>query len=512
MPSAHPSTSIGGFASTMERRTRSGTTFAAFSQELIDLKTRVSIEPLLEQALAAEWVRFLNDEGDNEGLPLSPESTLADRPTRAPPRRYTPPCSPPAPLTDSHRLPPATLAAPSEKNGTCTEASRNKARSKIRRKAKQKAKASDPLMPAVDYRPRSTPTLKKTGISSLPTDLDSTSLPAASGRWVGKRIKAIKPTPWTLDELRAEGLKPFPWDGCTPHVLTDNASRGTVILAGTPSDLSWLAVAAAAEEAMTSARLQGEASGTFTCGQTEHRRGCFVALACGVSHGGGQTKPQNLAHPPQTRKILDSLLNDPNIQRIAGFQSSAFAYYAPKLYKNYASSIEQLWLHEPGLDVNFPDSIFPATTFNLGPHTVTLDHTDPGNVAYGMCALTAGGNYDPKKGGHLVLFDLGWVIEFPPGSTILLPSSILRHGNCPIQDGERRVSISQYCAGGLFRWVKYGFQTARSLESKKGGKALKRKLDGDDAGRTMEALNLFSTIANLDRDRREVFHPSTPTS
>ncbi|KAF8054678.1 hypothetical protein FPV67DRAFT_1439646, partial [Lyophyllum atratum] len=293
-----------------------------------------------------------------------------------------------------------------------------------------------------------------------------------------------------------------------PHALTDNAGRATVILAGMPSDPSWPAVVAAVENAMANARLRGEASGAFTSDQMDHRRGRFIALAVGVSHGGGQPEPQNLVHSPETGEILDSLLDDPNIQRLAGFQSSAFAYYAPKVYKDYATNLEQLWLHKPGLRANFSNSIFPATTFNLGPTTVTLDHTDPGNVAYGMCALTAGGNYDPTKGGHLILFDLGWVIEFPPGSTILIPSSILRHGNCLIQDGERRVSISQYCAGGLFRWVKYGFQTARSLESKKGGKALKRKLDGDDAERTREALDLFSTITNLDRDRREVFHPS----
>ncbi|KAF8074946.1 hypothetical protein FPV67DRAFT_605461 [Lyophyllum atratum] len=84
----------------------------------------------------------------------------------------------------------------------------------------------------------------------------------------------------------------------------------------------------------------------------------------------------------------------------------------------------------------FSNSIFPATTFNLGPYTVTFDHTDPANIAYGMCALTAGGSFDPTKGGHLISFDLGWVMEFPPGSTILIPSSILRHGNCPVQEGE----------------------------------------------------------------------------
>lgn len=39
-----------------------------------------------------------------------------------------------------------------------------------------------------------------------------------------------------------------------------------------------------------------------------------------------------------------------------------------------------------------------------------------------MCAITTLSDYDPKAGGHLVLWDLKLVIEFPPGSTILILS------------------------------------------------------------------------------------------
>lgn len=57
-----------------------------------------------------------------------------------------------------------------------------------------------------------------------------------------------------------------------------------------------------------------------------------------------------------------------------------------------------------------------------------------------------------------MLWDLQLVIEFPPGSTILLPSAVLRHSNTVIQKGEERYSFTQYTAGGLFRWVDHGFQ------------------------------------------------------
>lgn len=72
-------------------------------------------------------------------------------------------------------------------------------------------------------------------------------------------------------------------------------------------------------------------------------------------------------------------------------------------------------------------------------------------------------NYRPwrfrfKAGQHLVLWDLKVVIEFPPGSTILIPSAALRHSNTAIAKGETRYSFTQYSAGGLFRWVVQGFQ------------------------------------------------------
>lgn len=102
--------------------------------------------------------------------------------------------------------------------------------------------------------------------------------------------------------------------------------------------------------------------------------------------------------------------------------------------------------------------MFACATFNFGPQTCCLDHRDSGNLPFGWCAITALGDFDPKRGGHLVLWDLKVVIEFPPGSTIFIPSASLRHSNTTIAKGETRYSFTQYSAGGLFRWVDQGFQ------------------------------------------------------
>lgn len=86
----------------------------------------------------------------------------------------------------------------------------------------------------------------------------------------------------------------------------------------------------------------------------------------------------------------------------------------------------------------------------------------------------------------------------------MLPSSTLRHGNTPIQTGESRYSIAQYCAGGLFRWVKYGFRSAKSLLKQRGGKRLKEQLDGPEGERWLKGLELFSKPDELLRDRENL--------
>ena len=93
------------------------------------------------------------------------------------------------------------------------------------------------------------------------------------------------------------------------------------------------------------------------------------------------------------------------------------------------------------------------------------------------------------------------VIQCPSGASMLIPSGCLDHGNTPIQPGETRHSITQYAAGGLFRWAEYGFQSAKSLLATPGGKAAKEQFDGVPGSRWEWALGLFSKYNELEADR-----------
>ncbi|KAI0369565.1 hypothetical protein BV20DRAFT_946050, partial [Pilatotrama ljubarskyi] len=150
------------------------------------------------------------------------------------------------------------------------------------------------------------------------------------------------------------------------------------------------------------------------------------------------------------------LLKNNAVRRLAGFGDAAFKLYAPRLHAYYSRTMNALRRNDHTLKSNFKRCVFGSATFNLGPRVVTYVHTDHLNLPAGWCAITAVGDFDPSEGGHLLLWDLGLMIEFPPGALVLIPSAILRHSNTIVRPHEHRYSFTQYSAGGLFRWVECG--------------------------------------------------------
>lgn len=81
-------------------------------------------------------------------------------------------------------------------------------------------------------------------------------------------------------------------------------------------------------------------------------------------------------------------------------------------------------------------SVFACNTINSGLTTQSFPHTNNNNLVWGWCAVTAFGNYNPTLGGHLILWELILVIEFPPGATILILCHFhsLQHYNTGVQN------------------------------------------------------------------------------
>ncbi|KAJ7211129.1 hypothetical protein B0H12DRAFT_1033507, partial [Mycena haematopus] len=122
-------------------------------------------------------------------------------------------------------------------------------------------------------------------------------------------------------------------------------------------------------------------------------------------------------------------------------------------------------------------------------------HRDILNLAFGWCAVQALGNFDATKGGHLVLWDLKLVVEFPAGALILLPSATIAHSNVPVQEGDERISFTQFSAGGIFRYVDNGCQTVNQL-AENNPEEYDRLMDLK-AARWEKGLGLLSTLDEI---------------
>jgi hypothetical protein len=84
------------------------------------------------------------------------------------------------------------------------------------------------------------------------------------------------------------------------------------------------------------------------------------------------------------------------------------------------------------------------------------------------------------------------VIEFPPGSTIDIPSSLVIHSNTTIEKNESRVSFTQYTTGALFPWVDQGCRT--EARCKADAPKMFSKLREGDAGQFEDSCGLYSTV------------------
>ncbi|KAJ6518037.1 hypothetical protein C8R47DRAFT_960144, partial [Mycena vitilis] len=265
-----------------------------------------------------------------------------------------------------------------------------------------------------------------------------------------------------------------------------------LLLAGGPRDPNWGPdVTEKATEAMEDAARELYGPTFFA----EHpRRGPYHSETMGISMGGGQEEPMGFFHTTLNTLILAQLLATEPFRRIAGFANAMFKSYAPTLHEHYRSTLAAVHDHLPRLPRNYDEftSVFAAGTFNFGPCTVTLPHLDFANLAWGWCAVTALGRFDPDKGGHLILWDLRLVIRFPPGTTIFIPSAILRHSNVSIQQGETRFSFTQFSAAGIFRYVYNGFRTEKEVKLSKMSKSERATRAEERRTRWFAGLKMYS--------------------
>ncbi|KAF6745777.1 hypothetical protein DFP72DRAFT_1076922 [Ephemerocybe angulata] len=201
----------------------------------------------------------------------------------------------------------------------------------------------------------------------------------------------------------------------------------------------------------------------YNCVSESNGRGDFMTQPTGFSDGGGRVHPTNFSTRPAVRRVMATVTEHRVFKRLAWFMAAAMRTWSPELYQHMQNTVLAAQNNNPRLRRPFKQSHWPALTVNFGPRTICLPHVDFLNFAAGWCGITALGDFDWKRGGHLVLWELKLVIEFPPGHTVLIPSALVTHSNINVADSETRYSFTQYAAGSLFRSVANGSKTNKAL-------------------------------------------------
>ncbi|KAJ7870539.1 hypothetical protein B0H13DRAFT_1896104 [Mycena leptocephala] len=294
------------------------------------------------------------------------------------------------------------------------------------------------------------------------------------------------------------GMRYINWGGLLSIPITDRLGHIIAVLGGTPRDREgWKIVTDGAAKLMED-NVHGL---SLSEEQLKHRRAqdSYPAISRGISYGSGQVKPGNLQHNQKNTQVTDELLAHEYFKRLSSWANLLFWTFAPLLAMFFQAQMDLLTESQPSLVWNFVGTVFAACTFNFGPYALTVPHLDFGNLAWGWCVITALGRFNPDLGGHLILWDLKLVIRFPPGSTILIPSAIIRHSNVPISNNEFRTSFTQYTAGGLFHWIRNGFKTDEEFEIT-ATKVEKTAWAEEAKTRWEQGVGMYSTIDSLPLD------------
>ncbi|PBK80467.1 hypothetical protein ARMGADRAFT_949646 [Armillaria gallica] len=244
-----------------------------------------------------------------------------------------------------------------------------------------------------------------------------------------------------------------------PLRIIDNQGRVIVYIVGHPEEFDKVS------KETIEAFERVEKLLSLNAAHTHHRRGEYGFVSTSISFSGGQMRPGNLRNTVNNESVMEELLSNWAVQRVVQFINKAFAAVHPELWKRYWCLLDDLTDAHPYLSWIFDHehSVFASCTLNIGGMT-THRHRDHLNLGLGVCPIFAIEDFDHTKGGHLVLWDLKLVIEFPLGTLILIPSVLLEHSNVPIREGETHYSFTQFSAAGLFRWVDNGYCSDKDLE------------------------------------------------
>ncbi|KAF9061988.1 hypothetical protein BDP27DRAFT_1337259 [Rhodocollybia butyracea] len=192
-----------------------------------------------------------------------------------------------------------------------------------------------------------------------------------------------------------------------------------------------------------------------------HRRGDCSTIGVGYGFGGGRVRPGVYAHSKRNSVVIKAVLEKLNHSTNCSLQGLLSLF--PKLHALYTNLDKNIVdVDNPNIKRSFQNCCYPACHFNLHKAGAVI-HCDFWNWLFSMCSIFNGGKFNHKGGGHFIAWSLGLAVEFPPGSSLYIPSAAIPHSNSSVAAHERRHSMAFFLPAGLVRYYHNGFRSDKEF-------------------------------------------------
>ncbi|KAJ7065914.1 hypothetical protein B0H15DRAFT_807675 [Mycena belliarum] len=248
------------------------------------------------------------------------------------------------------------------------------------------------------------------------------------------------------------------WGGGSPRAVVASDQSVVLVLGGRPQNQDWIphllpsANEACAEAVRSIVQLPEEIAS---------------ASAPTLTGGVGESFNEDTRPRPEhggialNTLVFFQLFRSLALKRLVGYGNHLLEVYCPSVLSALQEEKQDFLTHHPTANYPSDSSVFSAATFEFGgPHKRTTCLGQPDRFqAGGWSVLHALGDYVPMRGGHVIFWDLGLVVSFPPGSSILIPTGVIHYSFVKVRAGERRYSLLQWAGAGIPRWFANGRRT-----------------------------------------------------